>query len=530
MFFVVISPGTVGDMDGYPQPDPYHLVEPPNLPQGYSDEDHIKWRFKYDLKFLSKVAFKYADWSKNPELHQSISRHIRRSSKFKLFLLPRDHLKSSIVTKAGSVLRMLQNPNIRVLIANNTWDNARKFLRSIQAHLVRGQLLPNYFGQFDGGHWNQDEMTIKQRTTILDAPTIATTGLEKEQTSQHYDLIIADDLVARENVQTPEQRNKVKDYINSLMALLEPNGELWVVGTRWSQDDAYGDLIEEGIWDVLKRSCYTDEARTAPLFAEKFTLEKLAFLRNKLGPTLFSCWYLNNPISQEAADFKKEWIRFYEPGSPHPATLYLAIDPAHSLSRDADYSAFVVAGMFSDRKIRVVDYVRKRVVPSDLVDIVFDLVKKWGLHRVGIETFAFQKTLKYEIERKQRETRLFFRIDELGRRNSGGKGEPFLSKEARIRGLQPLIEQGLIEFRKDMHDLVDELLSFPRGKYDDLIDALSYIPEKLIPSSGIHVRKESGEHVSNTGQWGATMDWWVKNKMPEPAGNTIYGRFFADMK
>lgn len=415
-------------------------------------------------------------------------------------------------------MRMLKNPNIRILIANNTWDNARKFLRSIQAYLVRGQILPQYFGLFDGGHWNQDEITIKQRTVILDAPTIATTGLEKEQTSQHYDLIIADDLVARENVATPEQRAKVKDYINSLMALLEPEGELWVVGTRWSMDDAYGDLIDEGIWDVLIRSAYTDDTRAATIFPEKFTLEKLQFLRNKLGPTLFSCWYLNDPISQEAADFKKEWVKYYVPGTPHPNSLYLSIDPAHSLSRDADYSAFVVAGMFNDRRIRVVDFVRKRVVPSELVSIVFDLVKKWRLHRVGIETFAFQKTLKYEIERRQRETGVFFGIDEL-RIGRTGSGEKTINKEERIRSLQPLFEQGLIELRQDMHDLVDELLAFPRGKYDDLIDALSRCIQYLIPSVG--VQKAQDEKYMTVG-------WWLKNHMPKENGS-IYERFLREV-
>lgn len=511
-------------------PENNEPVKPPPPPPRTDEFAFSKWALTYDLKALSIAVFKYKDWSANPDLHLSISRHIRKPSKFKLFLLPRDHLKSSIVTKAGAVLRMLQNPNIRILIANNTWDNARKFLRSIQAHLAPGMMLPRYFGPFESKQWNQDEITIKQRTVIQDAPTIATTGLEKEQTSQHYDLIIADDLVSRENVQTPEQRAKVKDYINSLFALLEPNGELWVVGTRWSEDDAYGDLIEEGIWDVLIRSCYADDSRSVPLFPEKFTLEKLAALRAKLGPTLFSCWYLNDPISEEAADFKKEWVRFYEPGTPHPANLYLAVDPAHSLSRDADYSAFVVTGMFSNRKIRVVDYVRKRVVPSDLVDIIFDLVKKWRLHRIGIETFAFQKTLKYEIERKQRETGIFFGIDELGRRNTG-KGENYLSKEARIRSLQPLFEQGLIELRFDMQDFVDELLAFPRGKHDDCIDALAYAKDKLIPSIGVQTSRSDGESIDpTTGKWSATMNWWVKNKMPQKTANTIFEKFFADMK
>jgi len=415
-------------------------------------------------------------------------------------------------------MRMLKNPNIRILIANNTWDNARKFLRSITAYLVRGQILPQYFGPFESNHWNQDEITIKQRTVILDAPTIATTGLEKEQTSQHYDLIIADDLVARENVSTREQRQKVKDYINSLFALLEPNGELWVVGTRWSMDDAYGDLIEEGIWDVLIRGAYTDATRSAPIFPEKFTLEKLQALRNKLGPTLFASWYLNDPISQEAADFKKEWIKYYAPGTPHPDSLYLSIDPAHSLSRDADYSAFVVAGMFKDRRIRVVDFVRRRVVPSELVSIVFELVKKWRLKRVGIETFAFQKTLKYEIERRQRETGIFFGIDEL-RIGRTGSGEKTINKEERIRSLQPLFEQGLIELRGDMSDLVDELLSFPRGKYDDLIDALSRCIQFLIPSVGTKAAED--EKYMSVG-------WWLKNHMPKQNGS-IYERFLREV-
>lgn len=489
--------------------------------------ENIKYRFREDLKFLCKTALGYKDF--NDTLHLDMARHLRKPSKFKMFLVPRDHLKSSIITKGGSMMRMLKNPNIRILIANNTWDNARRFLSSIQANLLPGNILPQYFGRFDGGMWNQDTITIAQRTMILDAPTISTTGLEKEQTSQHYDLIIADDLVSRENVQTSEQRSKVKDYINSLMALLEPEGELWIVGTRWSMDDAYGDLIEEGIWDVFQRSCYADEDKTRPIFPEKFTMEKLQFMRKKVGPTLFSCWYLNDPISEEAADFKKEWIKYYDPGTPQPRSLYLTIDPAHSLSRDADYSAFVVAGMYSNRKIRVVDFVRRRVIPSDLVDIVFELVKKWKLHRVGIETFAFQKTLKYEIQRKQRETGIFFSIDELGK-NRSGRGELTLSKEARIRRLQPYFEQGLIEIRSDMHDLVDELLSFPRGKRDDLIDALAYQLDFLVPSSGTQLQKEEGYSQNvQTGKYEMTVDHWQKNHMQAKEGS-IYERYMSSLK
>jgi predicted phage terminase large subunit-like protein len=484
-----------------------------------ADVDEIRWRCQNDLKFLCKAIFGYKDWSESQRLHYDISRKLRSPSKFKMFLIPRDHLKSSIITKAGAVQRMLKNPDIRILIANNTWDNARKFLGSIQKYLKRGEKLSYYFGAFESEKWNQDEIVIKQRKQVLDAPTIATTGLEKEQTSQHYDLIIADDLVARENVQSREQRNKVKDYINSLMALLEPEGELWVVGTRWSQDDAYGDLIEEGIWDVMERGCYDpDSSEKKPIFPEKFSLEKLDFLRAKLGPVLFSCWYLNNPIAEESADFKKEQIHYYDPSTPHPSSLYMSVDPAMSLGADADYSGAVVGGMFSDRKIRIVDYFRKKLIPSDLISEIFTMVKKWNLKRVGIESFMFQKTLQYSIKDRMRETGTFFSVEELGRRHTG-KGEPLLSKEARIRLMQPLFEQGLIEIRKDMTDFVDELLSFPRGKHDDLIDASAWLIEKLVPSAGVY-KAHDDEYM--------TVGWFMK-KVPEKQ-LSIYDRFMADLK
>jgi predicted phage terminase large subunit-like protein len=229
---------------------------------------------------------------------------------------------------------------------------------------------------------------------------------------------------------------------------------------------------------------------------------------------------LNDPIDPENADFKASQIKLYDPATAHPSSLYLTIDPAIALSRDADYTAMVVAGMFADRRIRVVDYIRKRVVPSELVEEVFGLVKKWRLHRVGIETFAFQKTLKYDIQRQQRERGVFFSIDELGKRHTG-HGEAILSKEARIRRLQPYFEQGLVEIRADMTDLKDELLSFPRGKHDDLIDALSYQLDYLVPSMGLGVR----EPLIKEG----TLGWWVQEHMPE-SKRSIYDRFFEDLK
>jgi predicted phage terminase large subunit-like protein len=328
-------------------------------------------------------------------------------------------------------------------------------------------------------------------------------------------VIIADDLVEPDNSRTKEQREKVHDFYLSLFDLLEPQGKLVVIGTRYHQDDLYARILEENAqnnnWSIFIRSCYNGDGSI--LFPEKFTQAQLDDIKKK-SFYHFSTQYLNNPIDPENADFKTEQIKYYDPTTVHPGSLYLTIDPAISLGRNADYSALVVAGMFSDRRIRVVDACHLRLIPSDLVDKIFELVKKWRLHRIGIETFAFQKTLKYDIQRQQRARGVFFSIDELGKRHSG-HGEAVLSKEARIRRLQPYFEQGLVEIRLDMSDLRDELLAFPRGRHDDLIDALSYQLDYLVPSQGQAQRQVEAVHGS--------MAWWL-TKIPERQ-QSIYDRF-----
>jgi len=485
--------------------------------QFWKETQVLRDRNQQSLGHLCKVFLNTTHWS---AVHTELARFLKTAGNRIHIELPRGHLKSWIVTQGWAIQQMLANPDIRILIVNATESNATKMLRLIERFLSKGSLLSQIYGPFESDVWNQEECVIRQRTQPLVAPTFMAAGLQKTLTSQHFDLIIADDLVEPDNVRTKEQREKVYEFYLSLFDLLEPSGRIVVIGTRYHQDDLYARILDEnklhGNWSCFIRSCYTPDG--AVLFPEKFTHAQLEDIKKK-SFYHFSTQYLNNPIDPENADFRSDWIKYYDPTSPHPSSLYLTIDPALSLDRNADFTAMVVAGMYADRRIRVVDCLHKRFVPSELVDAVFDLVKKWGLHRVGIETFAFQKTLKYDLQRQQRERGVFFSIDELGKRHTG-RGEAVLSKEARIRRLQPYFEQGLVEIRGDMSDMRDELLAFPRGKHDDLIDALSYQLDYLVPSIAGQRRE--------TPLVEGSMSWWLKNKMPRPQ-MSIYDRFFQDV-
>lgn len=205
----------------------------------------LRHKCSTDLKFLCKNVLGMNAWEDS--LHNDLAAFLNSPTDKKLILVPRGHLKSSIVTVGWSIQQLLKNPNNRILITNAVWDLARLFLREITGLLTEKSLLNEIYGAFDGqgSKFTQDEITISQRTigTIKEA-SITTAGIEKALTGGHYDIIVHDDLVEENNCQTKEQIQKVIRFYQNSLDLLDPGGQLLVVGTRWAMGDLYGHLIE----------------------------------------------------------------------------------------------------------------------------------------------------------------------------------------------------------------------------------------------------------------------------------------------
>jgi hypothetical protein len=221
----------------------------------------IKEKCRKDLKFLCVNVLFYDWWDDN--IHTPLASFVKTSGRQKLILIPRGHLKSSIVTVGYTIQRLLINPNIRILITNAVWDKARMFLTQITESLS-SSALPSLFGPFKGkGRWTLDEITIAQKKlNTKRGPSIATAGVEKSLTGTHYDLIIHDDLVDRENTSTKEQKEKVLKFYKDSLSLLDPGGEMIVIGTRWATDDLYGHLIANDLHSINGRELSTAEERT----------------------------------------------------------------------------------------------------------------------------------------------------------------------------------------------------------------------------------------------------------------------------
>jgi len=206
---------------------------------------HLKYKCENDLKFLCKEVLGMKDW--DDALHGDLVRELSLPARQKLLLVPRGHLKSSIVTVGWAIQQVLKNPNIRIFLTNAVWDLSRNFLREIVGLITDKSLLSTIYGQFNGkgSKFTEDEIIISQRTIgTVKEPTIKTGGVEKAVTGMHFDIIIHDDLVEENNIGTAEQIRKVIRFRTNCLDLLDPGGLEIIIGTRWAMGDLYGHLIE----------------------------------------------------------------------------------------------------------------------------------------------------------------------------------------------------------------------------------------------------------------------------------------------
>lgn len=210
-----------------------------------SEISQIKDKCEGDLRFLCKYILGMADWY--DPLHNDLERILKLPNPQKLILMPRGHLKSSVVTVGWVIQQILKNPNIRILLTNAVWQRTREFLGQIQGLLTDKSILSTIYGSFDGpgSKFTQDEITIAQRTIgTVKEPTITTAGVETALTGGHYDIIMHDDLVEENNIGTKEQIQKIIRFYQNSLDLLDPGGKLIVIGTRWAMGDLYGHIIE----------------------------------------------------------------------------------------------------------------------------------------------------------------------------------------------------------------------------------------------------------------------------------------------
>ena len=179
-------------------------------------------------------------------------------------------------------------------------------------------------------------------------------------------------------------------------------------------------------------------------------------------------------LSPENQIFKDEYFKFFNWKDLRipELNIFMTVDLAISQKDTADYTAIMVVGVNKDNHWFVLDCSFGRYDPTQTIDEIFRMAGKWSPQKVGVEKVAYQAAMHHFLDKEMPKRNMFFTITQLRAQRK---------KEERISALQPRFSSGSIWIPRDAGEwwteLKSEMLAFPHGIHDDLLDALAYIEQ-----------------------------------------------------
>jgi len=191
-----------------------------------------------------------------------------------------------------------------------------------------------------------------------------------------------------------------------------------------------------------------------------------------MQPRHWSALYQQNPVPDEGVYFTKEMLRFTNSIPPiKEMKLYSAWDLAVGEKQHNDFTVGVVGAMDWQGQIHIIDMVHMRGDTHKVADAILATYKKYpSILQIGIEKGQLELAIMPQLNKLMREAKLYPTFNHELR--------PITDKWVRARPLQGRMQHGTVVFPTNqpwVDIAVAELLRFPGGLHDDIVDALAWL-------------------------------------------------------
>ncbi len=400
-----------------------------------------------------------------------------------LDLWSRGHFKSTIITYAGVVQYVLNDPEAAVCIMSYKSAAAQQFVAQIKYAFETSTVLLACFpdvlwadrATHAGDRWSVQGGIVVRRKGGRKEATVDSSGLvEGMRTGGHYDLLVYDDTVTMDSVSTPEQSQKTTDAWSMSLNLGTELTKHWYIGTRYALFDTYADMMRLG---VRERRHVGIGADGRPVYWSEAEFERRKRLMSMKD---WASQILQEPVGDGELVFRADWWRTYDaaPGRER-MNVYVLVDSANSKDRgrDSDYTVMTVWGLASDRHYYLLDAIRDRLNLAERTDALFGLVQRWMPKTVFWEQVGAMSDVQH-VQSEMGRRGWHFAIVSL--RQS-------VAKRDRIMWLEPLWREGLLLVPRRLarrrvtgdeydfcHELMhDEFLAYPSVRHDDMLDCMA---------------------------------------------------------
>ncbi len=397
----------------------------------------------------------------------------------------REGYKSSIITFAGNIQGLMNDPERTYGIFSFTRPIAKSFLRQIKVELETNNVLktiaPDVFWQDpkkQAPKWSEDDgLIVKRKGNPKEASIEAWGIMDGQPAGPHFSDLHYEDIVTKDAVRTPGMIEKSKEMFLLSLNLGQLGGRRRGVGTRWHYADAYSMIIERNIliprvWTATKNNEFNGEPWL-------LTREELARKISDYGPYIAGCQLFMNPIQDSLQSMQEAWLRYWKADRFKGLNLYILCDPASSKKIGSDYTVFILVGLGSDRNYYVVNWIRDRLSLTERANVLFKWHQQYRPVDVGYEKYGMQADIEHYQDRMERDNYRF------GITPLGGQ----MAKFDRIARLVPTYSQGrwyipetcpYTQSDGETVDLTkifvnDEYKAHPFEVHDDMLDCKSRI-------------------------------------------------------
>ncbi len=386
--------------------------------------------------------------------------------------MPPRHGKSFLCSWYFPAWFLLRHPKKRVLLVSYEADFAATWGRRVRDTITE-------HGDRFGVHVTPDSKAAS-RFDLTAGGGMNTAGIGGPITGKGGDIIIIDDAVKNyEEAISPLTSQRNWDwYQTTLRTRLEPAAKILVIATRWPETDLTGKLSEsDEHWTHLRLPALAEPGdplgRTEgdPLWPVRYDTDNLQQTKTALSPTHWSALYQGRPTPLDGDIFKREWFNSWwhddgtitsEAGPADNTTTFMTIDLAISTKQSADPTVMAVWAIDKHRRLYLLALERKRIPGPSQTRLLERLNKEWQPSTILVEDVAYQRSFIQHCQQKGMPVK--------GVRPDG-------NKLARAIPAADMMERGNILFpwKAPWLDIVhQELLSFPNGKHDDIVDVISY--------------------------------------------------------
>jgi len=425
---------------------------------------------------------------------------------------PRGHAKSTAITHTYTIACLCFRERDHVLIVSDTEAQAVNFVQDIKREFEENDDLRQTFN-FKCWIKEAEREIIGQWTDGTEFRVLAAGSGQKlrgmKWRNKRPNLIIGDDLENDELVLSDERRNKFREWVfKALLPSGSKNCLVRIVGTilhldsfleRLMPNELDKNTVEEGLkiysldtertWKSVKfRAHPSMNDYSEMLWKEQYSEERLKRIKRTYEeqgfPEGYGQEYLNNPIDESLAFFKKadfvpipEYAKVAndQKSGAEPEEFYASIDMAISEKDSRAFTVIVVCGLTPGGILRVRDVRRFRGDTMDIIEEMFATQRTWSPELFVVEKENIASSIGPVLNTEMlKANRPFIRIqEELPHTQDKTKRARPIQYRHRARQIQYDMEADWFP------ELQQEMMSFPRTRHKDQVDALAWIGKVL---------------------------------------------------